>query len=68
MIPETEQWKTNGDCNKCRRAEYCNKECTARKQASERALRNFAHTVINATAPTQSIAEETKKWLKGGLI
>lgn len=63
MIPETEQWQLNGDCNKCRRAEYCRKSCTARKRSSERALRNFANSIVNTIAPTQSIAEETKKWI-----
>lgn len=63
MIPETEQWQLNGDCKKCRRAEHCRKPCTARKKSSERALRNFANALIDATAPTQSIAEATKKWI-----
>lgn len=63
MIPETEQWKLNGDCNKCRRAEFCRKECTASKRASKRVLRNFANALIDATAPTQSIADNIKKWI-----
>lgn len=63
MTPETEQWKLNGDCKKCRRAEHCRKMCKARKRAGERALKGIANAIINITAPTQSIAEETKKWI-----
>lgn len=63
MIPETEQWQLNGNCDKCRRAEFCRKSCTAKKRAGERALRNFANTIIDAVAPTRSIADETKKWI-----
>ena len=63
MTPETEQWKLNGDCNKCRSAEHCRKKCTASQRASDRMLKTITSAIINATAPTQSIAEETKKWL-----
>ena len=63
MIPETEQWKLKGDCKKCRRAEHCRKHCTAHKKANDRALKAIANSIIDATAPTQSIAEATKKWI-----
>ena len=63
MIPETEQWKLNGDCNKCRRAEHCRKKCTANKRAGDRVLKTIANSIIDAVAPTQSIADATKKWL-----
>lgn len=32
----SEQWKLDGDCSKCRRSKYCNKDCKAhnhRRQA-----------------------------------
>lgn len=33
MTPhENEQWKTGGDCNKCRRQSYCNKPCKQSRQ------------------------------------
>ena len=28
-----EQWKTDGDCSKCRRQKYCSHTCTANKRA-----------------------------------
>lgn len=30
------QWEHNGDCSKCRRKEYCSKECSAHKRAIKR--------------------------------
>lgn len=36
LIDEREQWKLGGDCNKCRRKEYCNKSCTANKKRVKR--------------------------------
>ena len=63
MISETEQWQLNGDCNKCRRAEFCRKKCTAKKKADERALRNFANAIIDEVVPAQSIADNIKKWI-----
>lgn len=31
-IPISDQWKLNGECNKCRRANYCSKDCSATKK------------------------------------
>lgn len=28
QIQENEQWKLNGDCEKCRRSNYCSTPCT----------------------------------------
>lgn len=28
-----EQWKTDGDCSKCRRKSYCSHECKAHEKA-----------------------------------
>lgn len=34
-IPTTDQWKLKGDCAKCRRANYCGKDCAACKKRKE---------------------------------
>ena len=36
-IKENEQWKLNGECEKCRRNNYCSKTCTrhSRRISSE---------------------------------
>ena len=33
MTEDNERWKSDGDCSKCRRKNYCSKECTAYKRA-----------------------------------
>lgn len=70
MIPKTEQWKLNGDCDKCRRAEFCRKSCTARKKANARLLRRATEAIIDSCLP-EPFANETKKWnsfINGGKI
>jgi hypothetical protein len=32
QIQENEQWKLNGNCEKCRRNNYCSKPCTHHKR------------------------------------
>ena len=36
----SEQWKTNGDCTKCRKQKYCSHQCTANKRAIQKELTN----------------------------
>lgn len=31
-IPASDQWKLEGECSKCRRANYCSKDCSAIKK------------------------------------
>lgn len=31
-VSEAEQWLKEGDCNKCRRQNYCSKPCTRNKR------------------------------------
>ena len=63
QIPETDQWKLHSNCEKCRRATYCNKPCTTKKKRSAREMRNLVNAIIDATAPAPFIAENAKKWL-----
>ena len=37
-LPETEQWKTDGDCSKCRRVKYCGATCMANKKATRQKM------------------------------
>lgn len=30
-MTDNERWLSDGDCGKCRRANYCNKDCSAKK-------------------------------------
>ena len=39
QIAETEQWLLEGNCDKCRKDAYCDKECTAYKKAMRKAAK-----------------------------
>ena len=39
-IKHDEQWLSNGNCEECRRQNYCSKSCTARKQRENAMLKN----------------------------
>lgn len=38
MSTENERWLIDGDCSKCRRANYCGTECTASKRRTRAEL------------------------------
>lgn len=38
QIPETDQWLLDGNCDKCRREKYCDKDCSAFKKVVAKAL------------------------------
>ena len=43
---DSERWKSDGDCNKCRRETYCKKKCKAYQKATERILRRAMYEAI----------------------
>ena len=61
MIHEADQWKLNGNCDKCRRATFCRKSCTAKKKADARLLQRTTEAIIDHCLP-EPFAGETKKW------
>lgn len=62
QIPETDQWKLNGNCDKCRRVEYCSHKCAAKKGASRRELRRIAELILDGALPPR-IADKAKDYL-----
>lgn len=42
----TEQWKSEGYCTKCRRENYCRKRCTAYTRRINRELNQLAEELI----------------------
>ena len=45
----TEQWESGGDCEKCRRKNYCSKPCKAAKERESKMLSElFVKTMIDA--------------------
>lgn len=61
-IPETEQWKLNGDCDKCRRKNYCTKKCRAKQTKIERVLEEYSKSIIDSVLP-EPYASNAKNWL-----
>ena len=51
-----EQWKSGGDCSKCRRKKYCKKECSEHKRLVNRVIRQSAAKII------------TNVFMKGGVL
>ena len=37
-MSESEQWRTDGDCRKCRRANYCHTRCRANDRYNKRVI------------------------------
>lgn len=62
---ESEQYKLDGDCNKCRRADYCSKPCGAKKKADRIALNNAKQTIMRAVCGS-TIADGASKYLEDG--
>lgn len=64
MIPETEQWKLDGDCSKCRKDAYCDKECKARKKLVKAKLAEMLSNAFNKAVNKR--AEEIAKEKEDG--
>lgn len=47
----SDQWLLNGDCTYCRKAKYCKKDCSARKQATAKILKNAFYDVLEEKYP-----------------
>jgi hypothetical protein len=45
-IKHDEQWLSNGNCEECRRQNYCSKPCTAKKRRENAMLKN---AILEAT-------------------
>lgn len=46
MIPETEQWLLDGNCDKCRKDKYCDKDCSAYKKAIKKAMKEAYEKIM----------------------
>lgn len=40
MYETPDQWKSYGNCEKCRKQKYCNKECSAHRRAMSYWIQN----------------------------
>lgn len=46
-IQENEQWKLQGNCNKCRRNSYCSKPCTRYKEMARTQMERLVAQKMN---------------------
>ena len=46
-IDEAEQWKLSGDCSKCRRKNYCSKDCVRYNRRTEAELYSLVANKLN---------------------
>ena len=44
---ENDQWLLNGECNKCRRQNYCSKRCTRNKRKTEMMVNSLLSSKLN---------------------
>lgn len=50
-MEDSDQWKLNGDCSKCRRANYCNKNCSARNKRINGIIQQALDEVVSQEYP-----------------
>lgn len=43
----TDSWKTDGDCDKCRRQSYCSKLCRPRQETNQRMMQQKVAELMN---------------------
>lgn len=46
-MENSEQWKLQGKCPLCRKANYCSKECTAHKRSKEAFVNGLIHEMFD---------------------
>lgn len=46
-MDKSEQWLLDGECNKCRRKEYCNKPCKACNTRRDNVVRSAVAQALN---------------------
>lgn len=46
-MEESEQWKLAGNCEKCRRKNYCKTVCTKRKRRAQKLVQSLATEVMD---------------------
>ncbi len=57
-----DSWKLDGNCENCRRKNYCSKPCTLNKRRSSMIMHNAVRKVLNDRLGLDKIEEA----LKGG--
>lgn len=65
QINKQEQWLINGECELCRRKEYCGTKCNKALQRIENERNRIMQELMNELLPYQKIllGMETKSWM-----
>ena len=63
IVPETDQWKLTGICEKCRREPFCRKTCSAKRNRQDRITRAVTKSFMKAVAPTPRFRDSIDNWL-----
>lgn len=43
---QADQWKLNGECAKCRRRNYCHRDCTAKRKRDQALIQQAANNAF----------------------
>lgn len=46
-INQSNQWELNGECAKCRRRNYCSRDCTAKRKKDQEILDRIVGNAVN---------------------
>lgn len=66
-MSNSEQWKLDGDCNLCRRKNYCSKPCTRCKRVFEASIQRAVVSALDKrTGGAFSLVMEMANERKGG--
>lgn len=57
-IKHDEQWHLNGNCEKCRKQNYCSKPCTAKKRRENYMLKNAVLKATKLDKTFEMLSEE----------
>ena len=51
-IDQTNQWELNGECAKCRRRNWCHRDCTAKRKIDQALIQQTANKVFTDKFPS----------------
>lgn len=46
-INQANQWELNGECTKCRRKNYCHKDCTAKRKRDQEIIKKIVGQALD---------------------
>ena len=62
ILEDNERWLSDGDCSKCRKSEYCSKNCTARKKRITQEMTDFIMGKTGIRTFMNEIEKNNDRW------